>query len=314
MRIAIIGAGMAGLACADALKPGGFEITVFEKSRGTGGRLATRRSEIGGFDHGAQFVTARDNGFKAYLKRAKSAGYAARWKTPASGEDVWWTGRPGMSGLVKPLADGLALRKGERVTGLSAAKGGWTLHLETGEEEGFDAVLLAIPVQQALDLLTEHAGSFSALSEVSIAPSWTVLLGFKKPVPISDDVIRHSGPIAWAARENARPKRDNKHERWVIQASADWSRDNLEDYGAAVLEVMREAFAEAVGAPLPELIHADAHRWRYAKVETALGQPCLWDKGLGLGLAGDWCLAPRVEAAFLSGRALADAVMATHGR
>ncbi len=314
MRIAIIGAGMAGLACADALRPGGFEITVFEKSRGTGGRLATRRSEIGGFDHGAQFVTARDPGFKTYLKRAKSAGSATRWKAAAAQDDIWWTGQPGMSGLVKPLAAGLDIRTGERVTRLHAQSGAWTLELESGVEAGFDAVLLAIPVDQARALLGDYRTSFASLDHVALAPCWTVLLGFKSAVPAPADVLRDRGVIAWAARENARPKRDRKSERWVLQASADWSRDHLEDYGASVLEDLRLAFADLVGAALPELVHADAHRWRYAKVEEAFGQPCLWNKGLGLGLAGDWCLAPRVEAAFMSGRALAEAVIETHGR
>lgn len=305
---------MAGLACADALKSGGFEITVFEKSRGTGGRLATRRSDIGGFDHGAQFVTARDKDFQAYLKRAKSAGFATRWKTEASGDEVWWTGRPGMSGLVKPLAADLDLRSGTRVTALEAKEGKWALQLEDGPADSFDAVLLAVPVEQARDLLGAYQASFPGLESVSIAPCWTVLLGFKSSLPLKQDVIRNSGPIAWAARENGRPKRDSKTERWVIQATADWSRDHLEDYGASVLADMQDAFATAVGADLPELVHADAHRWRYAKVDQALGQACLWDKGLALGLAGDWCLAARVEAAFLSGRALADEVMKTHGR
>lgn len=314
MRIAIIGAGMAGLACADALKPHGFHIEVFEKSRGTGGRLSTRRSEAGNFDHGAQFVTARDPGFKAYLKRAKSAGFATRWKAAAAGDETWWTGRPGMSGLVKPLAEGLTLHKGERVTGLSAGNGGWRLEFDGRDSESFDAALLAIPVDQALVLLGEHAASFPGLDTVRLAPCWTVLLGFKSPVPIKADVLQGDGVIAWAARENARPKRERKTERWVIQASADWSRDHLEDYGASVLDDLKHAFAEISGTALPELIHADAHRWRYAKVEKAMGEACLWDQGLGLGLAGDWCLAPRVEAAFLSGRALADAVMKTHGR
>jgi renalase len=59
---------------------------------------------------------------------------------------------------------------------------------------------------------------------------------------------------------------------------------------------------------LPAPAYLSAHRWRYALVERPLGEPCLWDEALRLGLCGDWCLGPRVEAAWMSGRALAAAL------
>lgn len=314
MQIAIIGAGMAGLACADRLRDGGFRIAVFEKSRGTGGRLATRRSEHGGFDHGAQFATARDKAFITYLKRARKAGQAAIWKQASSGPDDWWTGKPGMSGLVKPLAAGLDVRTGQQVTALVPREGGWSLRFKDRESDRFDAVLLAIPVDQAIDLLGEYGAGFPGLKDVVLEPCWTALFAFAKTLAIKADVIQRQGDLAWAVREGARPGRGGRPERWVVQATADWSRDNLELYGAAAMEALLDMLAGQAQQPLPKLIHADAHRWRYAKVARPLGQDCLWNAGLGLGLAGDWCLAARVEAAFLSGRALAEAVMETHGR
>lgn len=314
MTLAIIGAGMAGLSCAYQLRKSGLNPVVFEKSRGTGGRLATRRSAYGGFDHGAQFVTARDAGFTAYLDHAAGLGRAARWADPASGDESWWTGTPGMSGLVKPMLDGLDVRTGQRIVQMRREGAGWVLSLETGEEQFFDTVLLAVPVMQALDLLAGHAAAFPGLESVDIAPCWTGMFVFDQALPDTMSVIKRAGDIAWAAREASRPQRDGETERWVVQASAAWSRQHLEEAPEAILPLLLEQFGAAAGVTVPEPVHADVHRWRYAKVERPLGQACLWDSTLQLGLAGDWCLAARVEAAYLSGRALADAVVTASKR
>jgi predicted NAD/FAD-dependent oxidoreductase len=53
-----------------------------------------------------------------------------------------------------------------------------------------------------------------------------------------------------------------------------------------------------------------AHRWRYARVDRPLGEEAWWDAARRIGACGDWCLDARVEAAFLSGRALAGRMLA----
>ena len=313
MKTAIIGAGMAGLTCASRLQDAGMNVTVFEKSRGTGGRLATRRSAVGGFDHGAQFVTARDPAFRSYLESAMASGRTSRWETDASGDETWWTGTPGMSGLVKPMADALDVQTGQRAVALASEGEGWSVQFEGGAAQNFQYVLLAVPVVQAIALLGDHAASFPGLDQVEIAPCWTGMFAFKEAVPGEAAVIQRRGDLAWATRENTRPGRAGELERWVVQASADWSRAKLEETPDTVMPSLLDLFGKAVGQAVSEPVHADVHRWRYAKVEKALGEPCLWDSDLGLGLAGDWCMAARVEAAFLSGRALADQVLATQG-
>ncbi len=114
MRIAVIGAGLAGLTAARTLSKAAHEVTVFDKSRGLGGRLATRRTEAGGIDHGAPWLNAGGD-FADVLSGLAEAGAAAR-------HDDAWVGLPGMSGLVRPLADGLDIRTGGR--GLGARRRG----------------------------------------------------------------------------------------------------------------------------------------------------------------------------------------------
>jgi len=90
----------------------------------------------------------------------------------------------------------------------------------------------------------------------------------------------------------------------VVQATPAWSRAHLEDDAGAVGAALRAA----LGAPEPTV--EATHRWRYSLVEQALGRPCIWDGSRALGLAGDFCLAGRAEAAWFSGRAMAEAILA----
>lgn len=56
-----------------------------------------------------------------------------------------------------------------------------------------------------------------------------------------------------------------------------------------------------------------SHRWRYARVATPLGSPCLVDDERGTGACGDWCLGSNIEAAFRSGQAMAETILALYG-
>src|SRR5678809_1601466 len=120
VRIAVIGAGMAGLTCANELARADAKVTVFERSRGLGGRLATRRQGNLAFDHGAQFITARSRPFLRYAEVAARAGALAAWQPRVMEDDRtweapigdWWVGTPGMSALVRPLTRNVEIRSG----------------------------------------------------------------------------------------------------------------------------------------------------------------------------------------------------------
>jgi predicted NAD/FAD-dependent oxidoreductase len=309
MKIAVIGAGMAGLACAQALRQAGREVVVFEKSRGRGGRIATRRGVARIFDHGAQYVTAKSESFRAYLEQAGREGFASVW-TPegVQSEKTWWVGQPGMSALVRPLCEGLDLRFGVEIAALERGPEGWRMRTAKGEApEAFDAVLLAAPAPQAQTLLGDQAEAFPGLAQVRIAPCWAMMAVFDQPLETSADALRpENSPLAWLARDGAKPGREAPMDSWVLHATPEWSRDHLELPPESVVIHLRRALADVLGYVTPEPWAASAHRWRYAQVEQALGEDCLWDGTLGLGLCGDWCVGPRAEAAWTSGRALAE--------
>ena len=345
-QIAVIGAGIAGMACARTLAQAGHNVTVFEKSRGAGGRMSTKTTEFGSFDHGAQYFTVRDARFEKAL--AISAQLVRRWsantvrildeagRVVASSlppKEAHWVATPGMNALVrhwaKPLIAKGLLHFETQVTRIQSdvlSPKRWQLQTEgpatTAVHSGFDVVVMAVPSPQAHALLlsSQVAKPFmNAIAKVSVAPCWTLMLAFPQA---SQPNLPHLGPqwnaarsthhrIAWLARESSKPERGGV-ERWTVQASPDWSTRHLEDNAERVKDKLLKAFTEVTGIRA-EPPFAQVHRWRYAQTTAPLvnftNQSHLWDAKLGIGACGDWCLGHRVEDGFVSGLELALAVL-----
>ncbi len=320
-RVAIIGAGLAGLTAAQRLQAHGLSVTLFEKSRGLGGRLATRRRELAdgaplSFDHGAQFFTVRDPDFAILLQTLTLGGEVSEW-TPrvsdsgaACGGD-WWVATPGMSALVKSWTRDLDIRTGLRAVSLDRRDGAWSIDCENGGgADGFDRVILAVPVTQAIDLLPPQALSARRqLSQVRVAPCWAGLFAFETPLSTPFDVWRLQGPVlSWIARNGSKAGRPAA-DCWVVHATPEWSSDNLERSPEEVLPKLQHAFAEVAGAFPCAPGYAEAHRWRYARTTVPLGRQHVSDCDGTLLIGGDWCLGGRVENAFRSGLSIAREVL-----
>lgn len=308
---AVIGAGMAGLVCARRLFAAGQKVTVLEQSRDLGGRLATHRVGKLSFDHGAQYVVARDPQLQDYLELAKTTGFAEFWAP--SGADLprseqWVVGVPSMNALLRPLAAGLNVRRGLKVVSCRRRAEEWWLTSTSGDELGpFGTLVLAIPAPQAIELLSELTDDAfdSRLHQVRMAPCWAVMAGFPQRIGVSVDVLSgESGTLAWAARDGSKPGRKSPHECWVLHATPQWSRQHLDLPRKEVAQSLLSEFELLLG-PMSHGVWLAAHLWRYARVEQSLGEPCLWNPVLQLGLCGDWCLDARAEAAWLSGTTLA---------
>ncbi|WP_288587077.1 FAD-dependent oxidoreductase [uncultured Methylobacterium sp.] len=307
--IAIIGAGIAGAAAARRLHDAGHRVVVLDKGRGPGGRMATRRGPDGlRFDHGAQFFTARDPRFAACIEDWTARGVAAPWGGPHRS-----VGTPGMSAPARDLLAGIDLSCGRAVGRLARAGDGWRLEEADGtalvDGAAFSRVLLTCPSLQGLALLAGCGQDLPGLADVRYAPCWTLMLAHDGPPPFEEPARQDDDPaavFAWIARDGTKPGRDGGG-TVVAHAAPAWSRANLEDGADAVAERLVAALRAIV--PLGTVRHAAAHRWRYAQVERAVGTPCLFAPETGLGFAGDGCLGPRVEFAYLSGLALAERVL-----
>ncbi len=304
MDIAIIGAGMAGFSCAQTLVAAGHKVTLFDKGRGPGGRMATRKTATGSgqasFDHGAQYFTVRDLDFASVVRDWSARGVAARW--PEVGSDTW-VGVPGMNAVIKDMAARHDVAFGFLAKALVRQERKWCIIGEKATQGEFDAVVLALPAEQAAPILSLHDFQMARTALLARSqPCWTAMFAFSARVPFARDVIKDAGPIAWASRNNAKPGRESM-ECWVVQANATWSTAQLENAPDLVEDLLKRALETAIGSSLPDFIYSTVHRWRYAlSAGSDLGS--LWNEDLGLGVCGDWLLGPRVECAWLSGRAL----------
>jgi len=300
--IAVIGAGLCGLTCAAALHEAGRRVTVYDKSRGVGGRLATRRVALPdgelAFDHGAPEATGDDPAFLSWL-----ADLGAVTREGAA------LGLPGMSGLLKPVARSLDLRTGAEVAAVLRDRNGWSLHLTDGSTAaGFGAVVLAIPAPQALRLLPPDGPiAAQALESVTMAPCWTLLASFGGRLDAPDLMI-DTGEVAWAERQSSRPGRSGEPEAWVAHFGPHFTRAHLETGRDDVLPLLLDRFADAA-RPLTSTTYAAAHRWRFARTEVPLGAAFAGDPATGLLAGGDWTLGSNAIHAWKSGRAMAGALL-----
>ncbi len=317
-NVAIVGAGMAGAAAARALSAAGLRVALFDKGRGVGGRMATRRFPDGSsVDHGAQYFSARDQGFAALVAEWTTAGVTAPW-----GSAGWSVGTPAMTSPVRAMLAGLDVRTDCTVAGLARDDDGWRLSDAIGQALGdrVDAVLVTVPAPQARALVATAGVTWPALKpaldRVRYAPCWTLMLEHRGDPVFAETKRRERDPdaaIAWISRNGTKPGREPTRETLVVNAAPGWSRTHLERAPDEVAALLTTELRRAVGQGTPTeefVVRAVAHRWRYAMVETAMETPCLWSPELGLGIAGDGCLGGRVEAAYLSGTALAAEVMA----
>ena len=333
--VAIVGAGIAGLACARQLSAAGHSVTIFEKNRSAGGRVATLRTEVGGFDHGAQYFTARDAAFADEVARWREAGIVAVWNARIAtlGESSAkhnrnserFVGVPGMSAIAAHLAAGLDIRFDARIVGLErvGAEGGaarWALKrlADASDSAGlavteglYEQVVVAVPAEQAVRLLACSAELAAKAAGVTLAPCWTLMLAFAEPVNIDhpldyDAAFVHGSRLAWIVREAGKPRR-RAGERWVAQAGAAWSIEHQDDDPEDVKAKLVRAFHDVTGRPA-QPVYSAVHRWRYAIVQTPLSCGFLWDGGRGIAACGDWCVDARVEGAWKSGQALGAAM------
>lgn len=340
-RIAIIGAGLAGLIAATKLVDSGCAVTLFDKGRGVAGRMSTRRGDEGhAFDHGAQYYTVREPAFAEVVNQWETSGVTAIWhgkivsiecggglpgKIEAVSEETQrWVGVPGMSAICKQLAkelvatpdDKCRIESGVRVGRVEATADEWQLLDDQGEALGkFSKVLVTTPAPQAAELLSVDSSLAAKAAGVQMHGCWAVLLSLDERLPVAfdgafvnDSSVSHGAALSWVARNNSKPGRSDS-ESWVLHGSHAWSEQNLElsDYDAASL--LLSSFRDITGCETLEPVDCAAHRWRYAgPVEPNPGR-CLQSEAGTLFAAGDWCGGPRVEGAYLSGFAAAEAIL-----
>src|SRR5210317_263715 len=313
MKIAVIGAGMAGLTVARILQSFA-EVTVFDKSKGTGGLLSSRSFAGGWVDHGAPYFSTDSQDFLQFLQRHMSTDVLQLWQPGTSGflpknERGGYIGLPRNSALTRALLGDLRFQPSTRIARLEHCPEGWQLFNDGDTLLGiWQQLVIAVPAPQALVLVRDQPHLAGQIRAVEMEPCWVAAIQSESPLEDVADLSGYEHPvICRIVCNSAKPMRQNEN-LYVVQATKDWSKDHLEDTADWVGKNMLQNFCSLTSTACNcNLLFV--HRWRYAFTEIALGQPCLWDTELKLGICGDWCLGRRVEDAWQSATELVHRIL-----
>ena len=293
LSVAIVGAGLGGLAAANALVDQGIDVTMFEKSGGVGGRLATRRVNLNDtqvtFDHGAQYFTVRDDRFRRYVESWQRIGLVDRWMDRIVELDAWgrigsekddtarYVGVPSINSIAKHMAKGIRIHRRCHVTELIRGddeRYQIRCNIDASAREPnvdldrrYDAVILNPPPVQTLALVRGLADWDRTVAECEMVPCIAMMLQLHSEPPVYAGAFINDGPLRWIARDDSKPGRtqpNGSDSLWMVHAGAQWSARHIDDDPAALADPLTEAFRSAIGHNAIRYGHRSVHRWRYS--------------------------------------------------
>jgi renalase len=339
--VAIIGAGLAGLTCAQQLQQSGYSVVILEKSRGVGGRVATRRLHDTRADHGVRYLEPQGTLSQQLIEILNQRGIVQLWidtiyelksaeselssgPHPHASKLTRYVAPAGMTAVAKFLASGLEIWLGQRVEAIApTSEQSWLLTLDSSETLTAGAVVLAIPAPQALMLLEPLAQTtlptafLNTLHSVEFAPCLSVMAGYSK-VGASHDLplptwkacsLPNDSELAWIVLDSSK-RFDSQIPVFVLQSTAEFAKRYLDaqDLNSAGQQLL----SRAAQLLIPWLDRPDwfqVHRWRYAFPSHPLDRDCLdTETPLPLVCCGDWCGGNLIESALKSGLAAASQI------
>ena len=296
------------------------KTTVFEKSRGVGGRIATRYAGEFEFDHGAQFFTARAPCFHRFLQPLIDKGVVADW--PAQFVEIdrdrvinkrqWnadlphFVGVPRMNEIGKFLSRDLDIKLGTAITAVRREGGRWTL-IDNSDNafDGYDWVVLGAPAPQTAALSADNPELNSLCNERELLGCFSLMLGFESPLelPWQAAVVQNSD-ISWVSVNSSKPGRKSPF-TLVVHSTNEWASTHIDEDTDRVREHVLSEASVACGKDLRDSVYCQLHRWRYANIAKQSGPTCFINDETKLAACGDWFVHGRIEAAFSSASDLA---------
>ena len=321
--VAIIGAGLSGLVVANRLRSLA-DITVFDKSRGVGGRIATRYSGDFEFDHGAQFFTARTGPFRRFLEPMIDQGVVADWPAEFAELDrgrisrarSWgdghphYVGTPRMNSIGKYLSAGLDVALGTEIAAVARKNAHWTLADSSGGQCGpFDWLVVTAPAAQTAVLARDFPDVVTYCEQRSMVGCFALMLGFADAIDLPwDAALVRNGDISWISVNSSKPGRGPAFSM-VVHSTNAWADAHMENDIDLVHGHMLDEASLVTGLELRTATHREVHRWRYANIGKQSGPTYVVDDANRIAACGDWCVRGRIEAAFSSANDLADGLI-----
>ena len=315
MRVAIVGAGIAGLMAATALRRAGHEPTLFDKGRGAGGRLATRRIGAARLDHGAQFFTVRNEAFARHVDDWRADGVVYEWCRGFASDDGYprYAVHGGMNALAKHLARDLDVRCNSLVFSLHHTNGArpWEVKLDDGSRAAADALIVTCPLPQTFSLLVSAEVEMpEALWRTDYDRTLALLAVLDGPsaVPEPGGV---QGDSTFTFIADNQTKGISAIPAVTLHANPEWSAEHWDDAPATIHDQLIDLARPWLGEA--SIVDSQVKRWRFATPQRIWPDLCWSPEGLpSLAVAGDAFAGPKVEGAALSGLSAADALVG-HG-
>lgn len=333
-KIAVVGGGISGLAASQKLSETGADVTVFDRGRRVGGRLASRPVNHSdtvhfSFDHGGAVVSATGLKFKQLLNTWRELGIVQPWPVelcsleevgsrfvhsdpkPHAKQPNVFVGTPCSNSIAQFLANGLIVKTEANVSGYRIGK--QEVHVDVGDEQHvFDNVVIAMPIEQASRLTdtppvgiegvarstSAHVAMIQLDRSVDVPASWIE--------PVHPDVIR-------LIRESDKPGRIKvEGDCWTLQTSDTWSRSRLSRPPSEFATELVNLFCHLLAVPQSAVMAVHVHRWTYGFATPPYAGSPLVDGAVVW--TGDWVFGGDLEGAFLAGEAAADIILQSESR
>jgi renalase len=316
-RIAVIGAGISGAFFSHMMR-NRVDITVFDKARGAGGRLASHRHNAYCFDKGAQDFLIEDRALLEHIQPALDASVLALWKPSfmcvKNGVKTWvnlsnktiYSGLGPINGLVKWLLGKTPVHYRKKVIHLERRGAQWMLCMDDDQMFGpFDTVIMTQPAPQVINLVPQFQ---TLLDDIEYSHCFMMYLGLNGMQfnSLSPDVIYSADTWPEWIIQNHSKSGFPQSTSMTLQSKNIASIEDEASYVELTQKMIQDA-ERLLETPLV-IDYQHQHVWRYAKVLKKTKVDCLWEPDLELGVIGD-AFVPRatsgIEAAMQSAMALA---------
>lgn len=316
-NVAIIGAGISGLALANKIEHIA-NVTIFEKSRGFGGRVATRRVDDISFDHGAQFFKVRDPNFKEYIKPMIEEGIIGIWrarfveieKDKVISSRLWgddpanYIGIPSMSSIGKFMSQNLNIKLSEQIAKIEKHDI-WELFNEEGVSQGkYDWVISTIPPVQCMQLFPNIREIYSDIEKHEMSACFSLMLAFDEDLNLDFDAALVKGTdISWISCNSSKQSRGKKY-TILAHSTNKWASEYINHDRDWVKDYLCKELSKIIKKDISEATYTGLQGWRYANAKKQNGQKFFIDKERNIALCGDWFIQGRIESAYISGSQL----------
>ena len=317
-KIAVIGAGLAGITFASIMKDK-FNVKIFEKSRGIGGRMSTRKETPFIFDHGTQFFKIKTTECKEFFSQLFTQEIIQPWSFKLAyfegnhlreikiikNADKFYVGVPNMDSILKYISRDCNVILNTKIEKIKRKNEKWELYDQNKQSCGiYDWVILTLPAEQSLDLISHKTSFYPYVKKIKMKGCYSLMVGMNKSLQLGfDAAFIENKDIAWLALNNSKPSRTKNH-CLLVNSSYDYATKNIDTPKDKVLEHLLNISCNLINYDLFKSSFIKIHQWRYVEAECSPKENYFIDYENKIAVCGDWLINSRVEGAFLSANEL----------